>query len=49
MAGNIKGRKVADLGAGTGLLGIGAGLLGASEVLFVEKDENAIKILKQNL
>ena len=42
-------KKVADLGAGTGILGIGALILGAKFVYFVEKDEKAIEILKRNL
>src|SRR3989338_11601347 len=49
MSGNIKGKTIAYLGAGTGILGIGALLLGAKKVFFVEKDENAVKILKENL
>lgn len=39
---------VADLGAGTGILGLGAALLDAEKVYLIEKDENAIKIAKQN-
>lgn len=49
MLGDIENKSVADLGAGTGILGIGSILLGAKKVYFVEKDENAIKILKENL
>ncbi|MGM5482113.1 MAG: METTL5 family protein, partial [Nanobdellota archaeon] len=49
MLGYIKGKVVADFGAGTGILGIGALLLGASKVYFVEKDIKAIEILKENL
>ncbi len=49
LAGNIKDKIIADLGAGTGILGIGAGLLGAKEVFFVEKDEKTLKILRKNL
>jgi len=48
MIGDIENKKVADLGAGTGILGIGALMLGA-KVYFVEKDKDAIKTLKQNL
>ncbi|MFA5141630.1 MAG: METTL5 family protein [Candidatus Woesearchaeota archaeon] len=46
MDGNLK--TIADLGAGTGILGIGAALLGAKKVYMVEIDENAIKIAKEN-
>jgi putative methylase len=49
MKGKIAGKVVADLGAGTGILGIGAILLGAVKVFFVEKDKAAIRILKKNL
>lgn len=49
MKGDIVGKKVADLGAGTGILGIGALLLGAKHVYFVEKDSDAVDILRQNL
>ncbi|MFH1770804.1 MAG: METTL5 family protein [archaeon] len=47
--GDIQGKIVADLGAGTGILGIGCLLLGARKVYFVEKDKEAIKVLKENL
>ncbi len=49
MKGDIVGKKVADLGAGTGILGIGALLLGAAYVYFVEKDTDAVAILRANL
>ena len=49
MSGDIQGRKIADLGAGTGLLGIGASLLEAKEVFFVERDTNVTPILHANL
>lgn len=38
LRGDIEGKRVADLGAGTGILGYGAYLMGG-EVLLVEKDE----------
>lgn len=46
---DIEGKTIADLGAGTGILGIGCLLLGAKKVYFVEKDKDAIKVLKENL
>lgn len=49
MKGDIVGKKIADLGAGTGILGIGALLLGAEHVYFVEKDSNALETLRANL
>lgn len=47
--GDIEGKVVVDLGAGTGRLGIASLLLGAKKVYFVEKDKRAIEILKDNL
>ncbi|MFB6193108.1 MAG: METTL5 family protein [Candidatus Nanohaloarchaea archaeon] len=44
---DIEGLKVADLGAGTGMLSLGAALLGA-EVLAVEKEDEAVRILEEN-
>ena len=46
MQGDLEG-KIVDLGTGTGILAIGAALLGA-EVTAVEKDEEALKIAKNN-
>lgn len=45
----IEGKVIADLGAGTGILGIGALLLGAKKVFLVEKDGDALNICKDNL
>lgn len=47
--GDIESRVIADLGCGTGILGIGALLLGARLVYFVDSDEKAIEIAKENL
>jgi putative methylase len=49
MLGDIKDKLIADLGAGTGILGIGALCLGARKVHFVEKDVSAISILQKNI
>jgi len=49
MAGHLEGKKVLDLGAGTGILAIGVALMGANEVIAVEKDPAAIRTLKKNL
>ncbi len=49
MKGDIKEKIIADLGAGTGILGIGALLLGAKKLYFIEKDEDAVSLLQNNL
>ena len=46
---DIEGKTVADLGCGTGTLGIGALLLGAEKVIFIDKDPEALDVLKHNL
>ncbi|MFC2135628.1 METTL5 family protein [Bacteroidota bacterium] len=46
---DIENKTIADLGTGTGILGIGCLLLGAKKVFFVEKDEDAVSVLKKNL
>ncbi|MFH1398746.1 MAG: METTL5 family protein [Candidatus Woesearchaeota archaeon] len=48
MQGDIKGKIVADLGSGTGILGLGALALGARFVFFVEVDEAALRLAKHN-
>ena len=45
----LKGKTVADLGAGTGIFGIGALVLGARKVHFVEYDKDALKAAQSNL
>ena len=46
--GDIAGKKVVDLGCGTGILGIGAKLLGAEEVISLDVDEAALGVAMQN-
>ncbi len=46
---DVEGKTIADFGAGTGILGIGCLLLGARFVYFLEKDEKAISILRENI
>lgn len=49
MNSDIKGKIIADLGAGTGIIGIGCLLLGAKKVYFVDSDSDALEIAKKNL
>jgi putative methylase len=48
MLGDIKGRMIADLGAGTGALGLGALLLDAQWVFMIELDKNALDLARKN-
>lgn len=48
LLGDIERRVIADLGCGTGIFGIGALLLGAKYVFFVDSDEKAMEIAKNN-
>jgi len=45
---DIEGRRVCDLGSGTGVLAIGAALLGAEHVTGVEIDEQAVRVAEAN-
>jgi putative methylase len=45
---DIKGKIVADLGAGTGILGLGACVLGAKKAVLVDSDKEALQIVNQN-
>ncbi|MBW2966027.1 METTL5 family protein [Candidatus Woesearchaeota archaeon] len=46
---DISGKVIVDLGCGTGMLGIAALVMGAKKVIFVDIDEKAIEIAKENL
>ncbi len=46
--GDIHGKKVVDLGCGTGILAIGAKLLGAGDVVALDADEKAVEIAMKN-
>ena len=48
LKGDIEGKRVCDLGCGTGILAIGAALLGASEVVAVDIDKSALEIARRN-
>lgn len=41
--GDVSGKLVLDLGAGTGRLGLGAALLGASQVILLDIDSDALR------
>ena len=45
---DIIGRKILDLGSGTGRLAIGAGLLGAEEIVGVDIDSLSISLARYN-
>ena len=47
-SGDIEEKAVADLGCGNGIFSIGAKLLGASRVVGVDVDENAIRTASDN-
>lgn len=49
MQGDIEGKIVGDFGCGNGILGIGALLLGAKKVYFLDIDNDAIRIAKENV
>ncbi len=48
MQGAIEGRRVCDLGCGTGILACGAALLGASTVTGLDIDPAAIEVARRN-
>ncbi|MEF8832455.1 MAG: METTL5 family protein [Candidatus Thermoplasmatota archaeon] len=45
--GHIKGKKIADLGSGTGIFSIGSAHLGAKSVQAIDIDEEVIQIAKK--
>jgi putative methylase len=47
--GDIQGKKVVDLGSGTGILSIGAAVLGAGCVVGIDIDRNSIRIAVGNM
>ncbi len=48
LRGDIENKVVGDFGCGNGIFGVGAHLLGAKKVIFLDIDENAIEVAKQN-
>ncbi|MFH0870238.1 MAG: METTL5 family protein [archaeon] len=48
MLGDLDGKVVADLGAGTGILGLGALVLGAKKAYLVDIDPKALELAKAN-
>lgn len=49
MKNEISGKVIADFGCGTGILGIGALILGAEQLIFVDIDEKALQLTKENI
>ena len=49
LSGDIKDKRVLDLGCGSGRLGIGAVLMEAKEVIGIDVDKNVLKIAEENL
>lgn len=47
--GDIEGKMVADLGCGAGVLSIGSALLGASYVLGIDIDQEALELCQENI
>lgn len=45
--GDIEGKRVLDLGCGTGMLAMGAMLLGAASAVGVDVDEGALRVARQ--
>jgi putative methylase len=48
LQGDLEGRTVLDLGAGTGVLAIGAALTGAEHVVAIEVDPRALRTARRN-
>ncbi len=48
LLGDLQGKNIIDLGSGTGILGLGTMLLAANSIVFVETDEKASEICKNN-
>jgi putative methylase len=48
MKGDIEGKRICDLGSGTGVLAIGAALVGAESVTGIEIDEKAVEVARAN-
>jgi len=46
--GDLEGKRVVDLGCGNGVLAIAAALLGASEVVGVDLDPEAVEVARRN-
>ncbi len=49
MQGDVQGKRVADLGCGSGIFGCGALALGARSVLFLDTDRRALKCARENV
>ena len=47
--GDVEGKRIIDLGCGTGILSIGAAILGARCVVGVDVDRESIKVAEENM
>lgn len=48
MNGEVAGKTIIDAGCGPGIIGLGLLLLGTKQVIFVDKDTEAMRICQQN-
>lgn len=49
LAGDVVGKRIADVFSGTGTIGLEALSRGAESVVFIERDRKAVDLLKQNV
>lgn len=49
LKGDLRGKVIADLACGPGVLGVGALLMGAKKVFFVDRDAGAMEIAQENV
>lgn len=49
LSGDVKNKRVADFGCGTGRLTIGSALMKAKEVIGIDIDEESIKVAEENV
>mmetsp|Transcript_12115 Transcript_12115/g.16492 ORF Transcript_12115/g.16492 Transcript_12115/m.16492 type:complete len:252 (+) Transcript_12115:37-792(+) len=47
--GSFKGKRVLDLGSGTGVMGLALALLGAKEVVLADNESSLIQVMRENI